>query len=219
MKYVSGNEENKQFVEQFLTKYMSLGFGNLPKKEIDILVFTLIKQLGFLEGKNNYSIAKELMLDDKKLKRYLLDSSIRTDTSNTIVSSIQNLQKMIFVEKALNIEIDKIRKTVAFLIEDPKQQRDFIQALRSAGYSYDGNLNPERMEIPIYAFISVFCMYDDDLYNNFKDIASAEIKKQTDREKAFKESLPFTEKIKNGLSVIKVSIDSMAAIATILGYK
>ena len=60
MKYTISGNIDSEFTKDFLIKYMSLGFGNLPKKEIDILVFGLLTKLGYLDGKDYYSIAKEL---------------------------------------------------------------------------------------------------------------------------------------------------------------
>lgn len=211
------NENDSLFVQEFLKKYMSLGFTNLPKKEIDILVFTLLNNYGYLEGKNYYSKAKELMIEEKKFKRFILDSSIRNEKSDTIVNSISEIQKSIFTDNTIVPIIDNQTEIIKFGIQDPVIKQDFIQVLREVGYTYDQNQNDENISMPIYAFMAVFCRYDDDLYTNFKKLVEEQIKDNKEKLKAFNSSAPYATRIQKGLGYINASLNTLAAIATILG--
>ena len=215
MKYTQANNVDSEFTESFLTKYMSLGFGNLPKKEIDILVFGLITKLGYIDGKDYYSIAKELMIEEKKVKRYILDNSLRNDKTDTVTDSIMNIRKAIFDNSTILPEFND--NYITFGIVDPIERRDFIYVLRCVGYSFDENLNPERITVPIYAFMAVFCRYDDNLYFNFKRLARERLETDSDREKAFNDSKPLIERISNGLKNVAEPINSITAIAGLFG--
>jgi len=81
-KSIANTGNDSLFANEFLDKYLSLGFGNLPKKEIDILVFGLLNRCGYLKGKNNYEIARNLQIDENRLRRLFLDSSLRTGSSH-----------------------------------------------------------------------------------------------------------------------------------------
>lgn len=216
MKYTLNSETDKEFTEQFLKKYMALGFGNLPKKEIDILVFTLITKLGYIEGKDYYSIAKELMIEEKKVKRYIIDSSLRNDTDDTVPNSIRKIKDDIFINKTVQPEFED-EKYIIIMISDPIVRRDFVYTLKCLGYSFDENLNEERIKLPIYAFMAVFCRYDDNIYLNFKKLAKEKIKSDSDKEKAFRDALPLLQKIKNGIELANIPLNSVSAIASILG--
>jgi len=208
---VEGNDT--EFTTEFLKKYMSLGFSNLPKKEIDILVFGLLSKYGYLEGSDYYSIAKELMIEERKVKRLILDNSLRTEKNTTLMTSMKSINRKIFVDKLINPEIDE--KTITIMIDNPIEKRDYIYALRCVGYSFDENLNPERITLPIYVFITVLCRYDDDFYSNFKKMAKDRIKEEKEYEKAFIDSKPLIERVKSVIDSASVPIGTISAIASL----
>lgn len=219
------NENDSLFTEEFLKKYMALGFANLPKKEIDIHVFTLMMKYGYLDGKDYYSIAKELMIDERKVKKMVLESSLRNEQDDTTVKSINSIRTKIFEPDKLKIkkekiepEIDETNKKITICIDNPVERRDFIYVIRCIGYSFDENLNPDRIQIPIYVFISVFCKYDDDIYKHFKSLTKEKMSNDSDREKAFKDSLSFIQRIQNGLAALNEPITTLASIASVLGF-
>ena len=192
-------EDDSLFVKEFLDKYLSLGFGNLPKKEIDILVFGLLNRYGYLKGKNNYEIARELQIDESRLRRLLLDASLRTDKNSNFQDSIKALYKEL--GKSIKPEIDADHKTVVMLITNPMQKRDFIHAVKLLGYSYDANLNPERIELPIHVFAAVFWQYNEDVQKQFAKLMTETLKTQTTREQAAFEAQPVLAKVEKILSV------------------
>jgi len=204
----------KLFTKQFLQKYLSLGFGNLPKKEIDILVFGLLSRLKILEEKNSYEIAAELQIDETRLRRLLLDASLRTE-KNTLRASIRKIQDGIFNDPP-KIQPEFKDDTITILIDDPVVKRDFVQALRVTGYSYDQNLNPERLAIPVYVFVAVLCKYDDELYKHLKEKTRAQLSKQNEFESAYRDGLPFLDKIKNGMTKTGAVVSSISALKALL---
>jgi len=199
-KYIANTGNDSLFASEFLDKYLSLGFGNLPKKEIDILVFGLLNRCGYLKGKNNYEIARELKIDENRLRRLFLDSSLRTDSGHNFRDSIKALYKDI-AGKTIKPEIDDDKKTVALLIANPVQKRDFVYALRLLGYALNENLNPERVELPLHVFVAVFWEYNDDVQGQFTAQMTETLKTQTTREQAAFEAQPVLAKVEKILSV------------------
>jgi hypothetical protein len=44
----------KAFTEAFLERYLPHGFGSMPKREIDVLLFNLISSIEQIKGNPNY---------------------------------------------------------------------------------------------------------------------------------------------------------------------
>ncbi len=217
MKTTKGTETDRKFVEGFLKKYTSLGFGNLPKKEIDILVFGLISRLGYLEGKDYYEIAKELKIEEKRVKRLVIEDSLRNDTEATLLPSLTAIKERVFTTKKTPLEF--ANEKVSLLIEDPVERRDFIYAIRSVGYSFDENLNPDRISLPIYVFMTVFCRHFDDLYLKMKTTTAEKLKSDEEYSKAFNDGKPLLERVNGALKQIAEPIDSLGKIASLFGIK
>lgn len=160
------NKENEEFVRNFLNKYLSLGFGNLPKKEIDILVFSLLLEYGYLEGKDNYSIATELCTDDSKIRRLRLDVNSRKNIGkksteyHSYKDAVNVVLKDLFGEKKERLTFLNDNTAVTFSIDDPVLKRGFMYAVRKCGYSYNEYLNPDLVELPLYVFVAIVCEYD-----------------------------------------------------------
>lgn len=160
-------KDNTEFVKRFLTKYMQLGFGNLPKKEIDILVFDLITSLQYVDTKNSFILADELGITTTRLRRLQTDVMARNSIDrdeNAYKESIKKLRDLIFSKdetKKIVPYFDKEKDTVSFSISDVTLQRDFQRAVQLLGYSYDLFLNPEKIEVPLYVFVAVICECDE----------------------------------------------------------
>ena len=211
-KYIANTGNDSLFVNEFLDKYLSLGFGNLPKKEIDILVFGLLNRCGYLKGKNNYEIARNLQIDENRLRRLFLDSSLRTGSSHDFRDSIKALYKDL-ADETIKPEIYNDKKTIAILVSDPVQKSDFVYALRLLGYSYSGNLNPERIELPTYVFAAVFWEYNEEAHKQFAKLTAEALKTQTAQEKAAFGTKPFLVRAETILRLL-----GPAALKTIPGF-
>lgn len=213
-----GKEKSEIFVKEFLEHYLALGFGNLPKKEIDILVFGLMKKSGCFDGDDFFHIAQDLRIDEKKVKKNILEYAQRyASDKDSVNHSMNNLCDKIFKTQTIKTEFDIEKKTVAILIDDPIEQRDFSYFVRNHGYSLEGNLSRERFKMPVDLFISIFCEINDALFVNFKKYVKANMKGKKGREKLFDKGLPISEQVKNGISAASLVMTSVGAIATILG--
>lgn len=226
MKEKVSNLESGKFLDEFLKQYLLLGFGNLPKSEIDILVFGLMKKYGFFKkiedktkkelDENFFEIALDLKIDEKKVKKYYLDYHQRFSSKDeNIKASVKSIYNKIFNTKTIQPEFDKDKMTVSILIDDPIEQRDFIYTLKSIGYSITGNLTKERFTMPIYVLVAVFCRIDDDIFTNFKNKVSEQIDIQSERDKIFNKGLPLLEQVNKGLENINPIINTFSSLVAI----
>ena len=118
MNYTLGNVDS-EFVQQFLRKYLSLGFGVLPKSEIDTLVFSLLVDLGYIDSsKKENEIANELHITETKLSALRLAANARAETPQTVQQSIQELKTRI-ANGSVKIFLQKDNKNVMLSIPYP----------------------------------------------------------------------------------------------------
>ena len=86
MEYSVNEKRDSIFVQQFLEKYLSLGFGVLPKSEIDTLVFSLITDLGYINpSMKENEIANELHITETKLSALRLAANARAKKPQAIL--------------------------------------------------------------------------------------------------------------------------------------
>ena len=92
--------ENEQFVTQFTLKYLQNGFSVMPKREIDILIFHLLRQTKQFKGKSVYELSNLFKMSEQKVKSYILEGALRhteinhkAEVGRVVERYINNLQK------------------------------------------------------------------------------------------------------------------------------
>src|SRR5690606_11702660 len=101
-------KKHEEFSREFLDKYLSRGFGNMPKREIDVLIFHLLIKSEALSTKSIHLKAMELRTTPAKVKSLMYESALRFPTS------VDSFSEDYFKEKLKdyfkNEAIYKIRK-------------------------------------------------------------------------------------------------------------
>jgi hypothetical protein len=213
--YPAGNKTDSAFVKDFLDKYLSLGFGNLSKKEIDIHIFGLLVQHKYINSNDNYQIARALQIDEKRLKRLMIDTSLRTDINHNFRNSIKDIYNDL--GRTIMPEIDPEKNKITIMIADPVKKCDFTYAIRLLGYSYNENLNSERVELPIYVFAAVFWQYNDDVEKKFKKLTQNVLKNQDEQQQAIFNGLPILSKVEKIMNKAKPLLTSFELIMKFIG--
>lgn len=96
MEYSVNEKRDSIFVQQFLEKYLSLGFVVLPKSEIDTLVFSLITDLGYINpSMKENEIANELHITETKLSALRLAANASAKKPQSVEKSIAELKTRI----------------------------------------------------------------------------------------------------------------------------
>lgn len=100
--------QKEKFSKEFLQLYLSRGFGNMPKREIDVLIFHLLQKQNVLDSKSIHLTAMQLRTTPAKVKSLLYENALRfPDETDTFDESYfkQKLRNYF-----INDAIYKIRK-------------------------------------------------------------------------------------------------------------
>lgn len=138
-----------EFANEFLHKYLELGFGSLSKHDIDLLVYYLIKKHSKLfKGKSNYELSSLLKITERKLQSIQMESYLRYENLS-ISKNLEELNNKIGSgEIKPEIEGDKIR----ILIDSPILKRDFEYSITSVGHIVDYSFNKNILSLRLSSF-------------------------------------------------------------------
>ena len=75
-------QEKIAFADDFLALYLSMGFGSLPKREIDLFVFHALSHSAEHRGKSNYELANTFGISESRIKSLKLNSALRHQDIN-----------------------------------------------------------------------------------------------------------------------------------------
>ena len=66
----------KEFGKSFVGRYLHNGFSSMPKRELDILVFHLLRCSPELTGKSIYELSNIFKISEAKVKALILEGSL-----------------------------------------------------------------------------------------------------------------------------------------------
>lgn len=180
------------FGKQFIDKYLSNGFGAMPKSEIDILVFHLLSESDEIKGKSNYHVANKLMIAESKVKSLRLHSSLKYKPANhkTILSNIVDR-----VCTKMN-KSDFSDEVVIITVEDPVEQREFVHAVKSIGRNIEYGLNSELLKISPLALFELVVLNLENPEREFTKLVQAQIKDKDTQQKLINKTLTIRQKIR-----------------------
>ena len=213
MNFSIDKDVDSEFVQQFLKKYLSLGFGVLPKSEIDTLVFSLLVDLGYIDSsKKENEIANELHITETKLSALRLAANARSQKPQTVQQSIQELKTRIG-NGSIKIYLQKDNKNVMLSIPYPYIKKNLATAAEEiTGYPADNYLNSRKVEMPISVFLAVLYQNDEISRKEFIKFA----KKNTKESAKIDEITKGTDSIVNKIENILAMGSSIVTIAQLL---
>ena len=213
MEYSVNEKRDSIFVQQFLEKYLSLGFGVLPKSEIDTLVFSLITDLGYINpSMKENEIANELHITETKLSALRLAANARAKKPQSVEESIAELKTRIS-NGSIKIYLQKDNKNVLLSVPYPHIKKNLANAAENiTGYPADNYLNSRKVEMPISVFCAVLYKNDEQARNEFIKTAKKDVK----------DAAKIDEITKNGTSPLEIvenilgAASNLATIAQLL---
>ncbi len=157
---VKNKDEHQKQLENFLEKYTNPAFGSLTKKEIDLLVFEMMLNLGFLTD-NMYENQLKLKLTSSKLRSLYYDIELRKNDKNSLNNEIIELLKKPLVVKsgdAFKLEI-----------ENPLLKDHIKAKIKSLGHLTDGSFSVDIITLSDKAYFALIEeMISDDEKKEFK---------------------------------------------------
>lgn len=146
-------ETAKEFCTELFEELQKHPFASMPKRDSDCLLFFLLEKRGLIPGKNNWEKAKNLGINETKLKSYILDSHAKygkTDEKekennlNALLNKIKNNSSKVSIDGDYLIIPE----------ENPIIKADFIQSLKEEGFYTDGSFNNELIKVKVASFLS-----------------------------------------------------------------
>ena len=196
------------FKAKFLKSYLSTGIGSLSKRDIDVLVLSLLDEYGLDDGiplkdLSNQQISIKLRAPASRIKSLRYEAKLKyTDVAE--ISVKESLLKII-AKSSFDVE----RNKVAFVIEDAFTQNWLQGLLKDNNLVVDTSFNSEIVKVDTDGLCSVLEMlFDPAVVSKFR----AGVEKM----KAKQEKLTFAEIKKEFL---KGAVSGLGEMASTLPIK
>ena len=148
-KYTAKTKE--QFFDDFIGKISQYPFGGMPKRDLDCLIFFLLKKHGLIPGEMNRDRAYSLGISESKYKSLLVDSDAKFGGAHNIEESVQKIfGRLVGGGSGVSLEGD----TLVFIEEDSVVKGDFAQAMKAAGLYTDTSFNSELIRVKAAGFLA-----------------------------------------------------------------
>jgi hypothetical protein len=208
------DSEKIRFSEEFLSRFLSPGFGALPKREIEILVFHLLfHKTGAFIGQSNYDISNELKISETKVKSFKIEASLKYQQT-VHQDALLEIARLFFEynESKPALEGDN----VLFALEDPVLKREFEHAVKKLGYFVDHSFNREIIKVKASVFLEIFIQN----FEGGEEIFYQLVKKQYQGDSQFQKELnkqqPMGKRIELVLDDHKNKIDLVTSILSLI---
>lgn len=185
-----------QFSDEFLARFLDGGFGTLPKREIEILVFHLISRTRELAAKSNYDIANRLKITESRVKSFRLEAHLRYGQL-AHREALKQIVALFFKDRSNKLSLDG--DTISFGLEDPVLKREFEHAVKKVGHVSDTSFNREMVKVRTHVFLAVLFTNFDNLYDDFVEAVREEQGATRDHQEIVSETLPISERMERFL--------------------
>ena len=202
-------EQNTNFGQEFITKYLAGGFGAMTKSEIDILIYHLISESEDIKDKSNYEVANKLLIPESKVKSLRLNAALKYKQANH-KAVLANIVSRITAEMA-KPEFES--GTVTITIEKPVEQRELEHALKLEGRNIEYGLNKELFKIKPIALFELVASNFENREAEFTAIIQAQIQDQEKQASIINDTLTFRQK----LNKVGEEINDKASLIGLLG--
>ncbi len=202
------DSEKQNFSEKFLIKFLENGFGTLPKREIEILVFHLLyKESSFFRDKSNYEMANLLKISETRIKSLKSEANLKYQRLGN-KDALRQIAESLFVAKTIHFEVhDEI---IQFYLEDPSLMREFNYSVKQLGYSTDTSFNNEIVKVRFSVFLNIFI-------NNFdvtEDLFSRIVRETIIAEKKYQQLLDRSVSLPKRLHSLIQTLDEPLSFVT-----
>lgn len=137
---ISLNDRNS-FASEFLEEYLSNGFGVMSKREIDILVLSLLMKHTDLHEKNNHQLSLLFKIPESRIRSLRYEAKLKYQQQDTIAKDFFDL----LASARFDVDDDKI----IIVIEDQYLRLSLQGRMKEKGMFADSSFNSELVKIKI----------------------------------------------------------------------
>lgn len=202
-------EQEINFGQEFVKKYLVGGFGAMTKSEMDILIYHLISESVDIKGKSNYEVANKLLIPESKVKSLRLNAALKYKQANHKAVLVNIISRI--TDEMIKPEFDLGVVTIA--VENPVEQRELEHALKLGGRNIEYGLNKELFKIKPIALFELVALSFENREDEFTEIIQAQIKDQEKQAAIINDTLTFRQK----LNKVGEEINDKSSIIGLLG--
>lgn len=140
----------EDFFNGFIKEISKYPLGGMSKRDLDCLIFYLLKECELIPGDTNRESAYSLNISESKYKSYLVDSDAKFEKNHDQKASVERIfGKLKDGGSGVSVDGD----TLVFFEDDPVVQADFVQDMKSAGFYADTSFNKELIRVKAVSFL------------------------------------------------------------------
>ena len=143
------SENAQKILMDILNEYMRPSFGSMPKKEIDVLIFAKMVEIGMIDINNIYDIVSKLRITRAKARNLIYDYNLRKMENEDVQQELAKMLSNAIVERENNGK-------VLMLVENPVVLDYMKDRLKSLKHIADATYSPENVRLSVDAFASLF---------------------------------------------------------------
>lgn len=140
-------------LEEILQKYSNPSFGSSSKRDIDILLFSALQDLGIIEPNPQiYDVVRLLHITRCKARNLIYESTLRRQEADKMDAYLKKELERVIVQPKFLKEGDKI----CIEIDNPLLIDYIRQQLRDLGHITDGSFSSELVKMTSNAFTDLY---------------------------------------------------------------
>ena len=179
-KYDLSNANFKDLITEFFEFYTTPAFGARSKSEIDLKVFELLRDCGYIDD-DYYSVSRKLKITPTRAKNLILNAKLRAESQpNTEKMYNKFLGKI----KELGYKTDSKNNSIIIFSLPDMLLREYLKfKLRSVGKIWDSSFNSELVRVSVDDFLDIVSDADlkrkikrQDVRNKIKDAIIGHLK-------------------------------------------
>lgn len=213
--------EKEKFAEEFLDRFLEHGFGTMPKREMEILIFHLLQnETTIFDDLDNYGIANLLKLSENRIKSYQSEVALKHKQIG-LEKALLRIASLIFIEHKIKptFKDDEIH----FGLEDTALLRQLKYAVKLEGHISDSSFNPEIVRIKTHVFIRIFTSRFSEISDKLKLVIREDYSDDKQAKKILSKNLSwsvrFEKTLKNHEQKMNLFGNIFSPIKAIIGGK
>ena len=171
----NSSQNEARLFDELVVEYCAHSFGSLSKKEVDLLVFRLMRESGRIKlDADMQEMSRQLMVPVSKVRSLLYDLQLRDKTANN-----ENWFRdaILAVLKKARIKMDNGEPTVWVVIESPLLRKELeARAKRKASF-VDSSFNRELLKLDMVIYARLLEEIAPNEYKTIQDAALKNLKK------------------------------------------
>lgn len=171
----SSPQNKARLFDELVAEYCARSFGALSKKEVDLLMFRLMRESGRIKlDADMQEMSRQLMVPVSKVRSLLYDLQLRDKNAND-----ENWFKtaILTVLKKARVKMDNGEPTVWVVIESPLLRKELeARAKRNASF-VDSSFNRELLKLDLAIYARLLEEIAPNEYKAIQDAALKNLKK------------------------------------------